>query len=396
MVKILTGVMLFLSLSQVWAQPRCESIFKASPVLDYGLFKKGYRPNYDYKVLIPDQSAVKDQCGLGTCHLYSWTSLLERDYKARTNEEIKISADYFSARHWLRKSLELLESDDIKLNLGLGEQVWMSRAAIQAYGIVPEGVWKSAKSFSSHPLSSRISGYITNIAGRARWERDQQGDDSKKKEITRKAKLQITKIFENIIGEFPKTFEYQGKTYTPQQFQTAFFNELDQPIVSMVVNHHRKESPSEYDDKSLQVVLTDLETVESTARSLLDQGLNVYLGYDHNSNYVEPLTGIMSLAAFEIPLGGGPLSRPQRDFYGLPTAGHAVQIVGYDFDPKTNQILKWKIKNSWGAAIGKEGYFHMDHDYFRAFAVSISFFKNPKITWPEVKTKIPIQSELPF
>ncbi len=394
--KILTGVMLFLSLAQAWAQPRCESIFKTAAVLDYGIFKKGYKPNFEYKVLIPDQSAVKNQCGLGTCHLYAWTSHLEHDYKARTHQELKISTDYLAAQHWLKNSLELLESDTSKLTLSLGSQVWMSRAAIKAYGIIPEGQWTGAKNFSSPPLSNRINEYITNIVGRARWERDQYSDDGQKKLITEKARLEILKIFKSTVGDFPQTFDYQGTVYTPHQFQKTFFAELEKPIVSMILNHGRKDRASQYNDKTLKVLLTDIETLESTARTLLDKGLNVNLAYDHNSVYVDSFTGIMSISAFEVPLDGGPLSRPQRDFYGLPVGGHAVQIVGYDLDSKTNRILKWKIKNSWGTAVGDKGYFHMENDYFRAFVMSISFFENPNVVLPEIKINIPIQADLPF
>ena len=131
MSKILTLGMLFLSFHPAFAQERCESIFslhvKTFEFPTYGVFKKGYKPNFEYKVLIPDQSAVKDQCGLGTCHLYSWTSLLEHDYKVRTHEDLKISAEYLSAMHWIQKSLELLESKNDKVGLSLGAQVWTSR-----------------------------------------------------------------------------------------------------------------------------------------------------------------------------------------------------------------------------------------------------------------------------
>ena len=400
MSKFLTWGMLFLSFQPAFAQIRCETVF-SSPVQSfelpaYGVFKKGYKPNFEYKVLIPDQSAVKDQCGLGTCHLYSWTSLLEHDYKVRTHEDLKISAEYLSAMHWIQKSLELLESKDDKVDLHLGAQVWTSRSAIINYGIIPEGVWAAQKNFSAPPFSNRITEYVTNIVGRAKWEKDQQSDELKKKMINEKARFQIYKIFQSTIGELPKKFDYQGKTYTPHEFQKAFFPELNKPLVSMMLKDSKKEAPFEYEDPYLKLIFTDFENLEATARHLLDKGMNVYLGYDHNPNYMDRETGVMSIAAFQIPQDGGPLSREQRAFYKLPIGGHAVQIVGYDFDPKTNKILKWKIKNSWGISIGDQGYFHMDNDYFRAFAYSINFFENSEIPLPEIKTKIPNQIDLPF
>jgi bleomycin hydrolase len=146
---------------------------------------------------------------------------------------------------------------------------------------------------------------------------------------------------------------------------------------------------------SYTVISANIDVVEKTLRKLLDQGQNVYLTYENDAQFVDSKTGIMSISMFEIPEGGEPLSREQREYFNIHSGGHAVQVVGYDFDPKTNKVIKWKIKNSWGENFGDHGYYHMYNDYFRHFVTGLSFYSNSKGT-PKIKKEDPVQLHLPL
>jgi bleomycin hydrolase len=84
----------------------------------------------------------------------------------------------------------------------------------------------------------------------------------------------------------------------------------------------------------------------------------------------------MSIDAFHVPDGAKPLPISVRRHYNLNGRGHAVQIVGYELDPSTGKVLKWKIKNSWGVDSGDNGYYHMYRDYFRTFVTGIAYFSD--------------------
>jgi bleomycin hydrolase len=42
---------------------------------------------------------------------------------------------------------------------------------------------------------------------------------------------------------------------------------------------------------------------------------------------------------------------------------HCMLIVGVDIDNE-GQPVKWKVENSWGADVGKKGYFVMSDEWF--------------------------------
>lgn len=373
----------------------CRSLFGDSR---YGQLREDFVPNTKYKVEVTEQSEIKNQCNLGTCHLYSWMSQLDQDRLARAKSPIQISHHYLSVSHWIRESIEKLDETEAKNDVAvqLGATVLGSRYSIFQSGIIPEQAWTGSRDFHVGALSGRISEYVQNIIGKAKWEIDQQVDKKKREQIREKAKMQIIALFENIVGEIPKTFTYEGKVYTPQSFQRTFFPELLDPMTIVAVSPDRKaETILQYETPYFKTISTDLDTVEQTARELLDQGRNVYLSYDHNSDFVDVKTGTMSIAAFNLPPGGGPLTREQRSYFRVAPGGHAVQIVGYDVDPKTNKVTRWKIKNSWGEKMGDAGYFHMYRDFFRAFVMSVSYYSDAGVQ-PEIQKVAPRQLDLKF
>ena len=44
-----------------------------------------------------------------------------------------------------------------------------------------------------------------------------------------------------------------------------------------------------------------------------------------------------------------------------PGGGHAVTIVGYSYDPRSNTGF-WRVRNTWGPNWGESGYFRIRMD----------------------------------
>ena len=46
-------------------------------------------------------------------------------------------------------------------------------------------------------------------------------------------------------------------------------------------------------------------------------------------------------------------------------------ISGYHIDILTNEILRWKVENSWGKSSGKDGYLIMTNDWMKEYTFQI-------------------------
>lgn len=57
------------------------------------------------------------------------------------------------------------------------------------------------------------------------------------------------------------------------------------------------------------------------------------------------------------------IEKAQRLEMGETSMTHCMLIVGVDLDAEGNPV-KWKVENSWGADVGKKGYFVMSDDWF--------------------------------
>ncbi len=327
--------------------------------------------NSDYKVLVKQESEIKNQCNLSTCHLHAWVTMLEHDYLKSNPHSIRLSTHYLSAKLWLKRSLDAIDNKH-KNSVTLEANVLESKKSIEEFGLIPDEIWQLNRNFQRAPYSDRMQEYIQNIVSRAKWDVEQEFDERAKKHIREDAKQKIRDLFESMIGPFPEQFEYAGKTYDPKSFMRHFFPTVAAPLARIGVNTFdtSANTVNKHESDSYNM---NINSVEKIVRQLLDKGETVYLSYDHNPHFVDTNTGIMSLSAFSYPKEAAPLSREQRNFCNHKCSGHAVQIIGYDYDLETNKVIKWKIQNSWGEQRGERGFYNMYNDYFHTYAIEISF-----------------------
>ncbi|AGH95240.1 C1 family peptidase [Pseudobdellovibrio exovorus] len=390
--KLLLAGLLILSFDYSLAAVRCSALF--TPL--FGTLRPDFKHNRNYTKELP-QGAIKNQCSLGTCHLHSWVSQLESTHKQRTGQNISLSTHYLSMLHWHDSVIRTLEADNNAVRTELGASVYGSRRIMLQLGLVPDAAWTFSRSFHEGPFATRMSEYLQNIVARAKARNATEINPEKKRQTIESAKAEIKRTFEEYIGGgFNMEFTYRNKKYTPRSFQQEFFPELSNPIVHVFVNANRRVKTEVDSNEFFTLVDTNINTVERLAKDLIDNGQNVYVAYDHNGNFVSGKTGIMSISAFNMPQDGRPLSRTQRDQLSIRDGGHAVQIVGYEIDPTTGRVIKWKVQNSWGREAGDNGFYHMYADYFRSFVSSITFYRNDKIQLPENEVHRTEQLELDF
>lgn len=378
---ILSALLFFLPFSAMAGAPLCSEVFQITHETPWGTLRSDFKHNTKYSVELQQGTSIKNQCNLGTCHLHSWLSHLERSYEMKSGEVLTLSNQYVSAKHWLQRSMQRLASPDKKFEVSLGAGPLVSRESLLQYGLIPEGVWQPKADFMVNPQAKVMNQYLENIIVRTKWQAEKSLDSAGKEAALNQGREQIRNLFRQMVGEIPENFMWRGKSWTPRDFAQSYFASFEGPTLQMIVNNNRKSTPQYKSTKQGSQLAVNLETLESTTRALLDKGEAVYLAYDHHAEYVDAATGIISIRAFHIPSYARPPTRQMRESFEANSGGHAVQIVGYEVDPRTNRVIKWKIRNSWGNKKGDEGFYHMYDDYFRAFAKSVTF---PEVLLNEV------------
>lgn len=350
------------------AQKCSNALFEAAPI---GALRPefSHSPRYTKEI---SQSRITNQCNLGTCHLYSWSNHLEANYFRRTGQEIHLSADYLSYMHFFASSIQALSrtTSDVKLNLGASAK--NSFHLIKTYGLLPESAFTIGPEFKSGAPSVQAKSMIQNYVARVQLELAKIQDPEKKQKAHRRRVIELEGLFAEMFGALPKQFQFEGKTHTIRSFTQEYFPEFNGKFTVYDVRHRGKGLLQMTQTWQTHEVRTlDRKAMDKLIISQIDEGKNIFLSYEHKHELVDAATGIMSIEAFNIPLKMLPLPKNRREQFKLNDGGHAVQIVGYEVSPLTGELVKIKIKNSWGEKKGDAGYYHMYRDYLHTFVMNL-------------------------
>lgn len=69
------------------------------------------------------------------------------------------------------------------------------------------------------------------------------------------------------------------------------------------------------------------------------------------------------------------MAKGDRLWYGASSATHAMLLTGVDFEAEGNPT-RWKIENSWGKDVGRDGYFVCSEAYFKEFVYEAVIHKD--------------------
>ncbi len=361
--------------SQSFAEGRLQCIDLFS--VHFGQLKPEFKNDTRYDVIVLDTVNIKDQCSTSHCHMYTWSAELENA------SGIQIANSYLDAMRLYDQALAALKSG--KTDLTLGSFAFESRNSIRKYGIVPESAWPGSKKFIEQPMYGHLEGALEAILVRVAWIAANTTADPASRAVKtfakEEARREILLMIENVTGKLPTDFVYENKTYTPRSFAETFFPELYVPIVDVRMQNALKVVERQKSGARISLKM-DFQKGEKMMRQVLDEGRALFLSYRHHRQFVDSKTGVMSIEAFAYPKMAAALSPSLMSRYSKWGGSHAVLVVGYELDPITGRVRKWKIQNSWGEGSGDRGYYHMYSDYFERFAWGFSFVKDDAIPLP--------------
>ena len=362
--------------------PNYKQLLLPAPI-PYGVvhpdFLKNHNDKYSTEILSP--APIKDQCATSFCHLYAWSAELENPAKIET------STEYVAAYYLFDSAVKAMYNGNIHFGSSLGAGPIDSLTSIRKSGLIPKEAWKGSTTFNRSAKMAQLLDTLQSIIVRTVEARQVFKNLDEQVQVNIEAYEQIEATITSFIGVLPKTFEYKGETFTPKSFAAKFFPEMSQPVIKISTGNDSPTFGKSTAD-GLELI-GSIDVIEKTAREILDQGKPVYMAYLHREQFVDVKSGIMSIDAFNYPVWASPTTPKERNAFSLWAGAHAVILTGYELDPATGKVIKWKIQNSWGAKAGDEGDFHMYDDYFKTYVLGITYLNDGRVPIPEHLQRVP-------
>ena len=299
-------------------------------------------------------TSVKNQYRSGTCWDFATLGFLESEILRKTGktydlcEMFVVNKDYMDcATHYVRmhgysQISEGGSCDDVI-------------DVIRRHGICPEDAMPAPGSLTGDSLANfrvffpelveRVSGVVREDAEEPlpHWR------DS------------VQALIDRYVGACPDSFEFEGKTYTPQSFAESLGLDLDDYVSLTSYTHHPFnqwfviEAPYKWRLKpSYNIPIDRLLDVLDRA---LDAGYTVAWGGDVTGDFSRP-TSVAALPDGVVPTQE--LRQQQWDDWQF-TYDHVMLIYGKAVDAAGKPY--YLVKNSWGEKYPYRGTWYMSRDY---------------------------------
>lgn len=118
---------------------------------------------------------------------------------------------------------------------------------------------------------------------------------------------------------------------------------------------------------------TSIQELEKWTKKSVDAGVPVWHGcdvgkwHDREKDMMD-----LSLIDYNNLLGVNfSFTKKERMEYGISCPTHAMTFVGYESNDQTNEILKWKVENSWDSKGPNAGYYGMTNKWFHEYVYEV-------------------------
>jgi bleomycin hydrolase len=339
---------------------------------------------------------------VGVCWIFAAMNLLRYYTQKKINvKSFEFSGPYLmfwdkfeKANYFLEKMIEFRERDyddrDLRHFLSQplpdGGDWYMFVNLVKKYGMVPASVMQhAAYSKDSTVHNTVISSKLRQYAAEIR----QMHKDGLALEQIQNERIKFTeelyKIMVVCFGTPPETFNwtyrnedkefFREKDITPQAFLEKYVDlDLDEyvclwsspmadtPYDQLFSVAHTRKMVGGQKHIALNI---PFDNFKSYALKKLKNHEPVLFSCDVGKDSLRKegllLKGIYNYdLLFQTHFG---LEKPQRLEMGETSMTHCMLIVGVDLDAE-GQPIKWKVENSWGADVGKKGYFIMSDEWF--------------------------------
>ncbi len=368
----------------------------------------------DDKVIVPDSTGfkftdvkvvkttpVRDQNQSGTCWCFSTNSFFEEEMMRKGLKPVDLSEMYTVRQCYLDKARKYVRMDG-QVNFAQGGAAHDVPYVIATYGAIPEeaypGLSYGEEKHVHGELSAVLKAYLDAVI---------RVPDRRLSTAWEKG---FTAILDAYFGEVPETFEYEGKTYTPQSFAESLGVNPDDYIEVTSFTHHPfyRQFALEVADNWLWGTMQNvpLDELKAIVDNAIDNGYPVAWGADVSEGGFKWRKGyaVIPVEKGAKDLTGTELSRwvqlsdkdRQDERYDIKgpveeitvtqesrqemydrketTDDHGMVIVGKAVDQNGNKY--YKVQNSWDTNQLYEGYIYVSEPYFLAKTMDIMVHKD--------------------
>jgi len=366
------------------------------------------RQNFTFSHLIDSPDATNQERS-GRCWLFSGLSTLALEAMRKLNlgtfELSEIYQMFWDKVEKANYFLEnIIESKEEPLNGRLvssllsdpvpdGGQWNMFANLVRKYGVVPKTFMpETANSDNSEPMNALLRTKLREYAKVLREMNEQEASTTALREKKGELMAEFYRMLCINLGVPPETFYWEWRDkdgvfnrrgdITP----VAFYNEyvgLDLDSFVSLINAPTKDKPFNklYTVKYLgnmvggrdtRYLNVDLKTLKKATVDMIKGNHAVWFGCDVGK-MLQTNMGAMDLSIYDYELVYGmkfQLDKAARLDYGDSEMTHAMVITGVDLDEHGNP-RKWRVENSWGAAIGDKGYMYMMDEWFDEYLYEV-------------------------
>ena len=313
------------------------------------------------------------QGNTGTCWCFSTTSFYESEIYRISGKTINLSELYPVYYEYIEKARRYINSRG-KSYLGEGSETNAVQRMMKIYGIVPfeayEGKPSEQTYYNHEDMFKEIKTYLHNCKEINFWDEEA-------------ILANIKAILNHYMGAPPKSFNYNGKKYTPNTFlKNVTKINTDDYVDFMSLMQKPYWSQQEYkvpDNwwRSEDYYNIPLDDFMTAIKNAIKNGYSMSIGGDVSESGYLSTHDVAIVPSYDIPSQYIDENARQFRFSNKTTTDdHAIHLIGYKIDKNGKWWFLIKDSGS-GSRNGKfPGYYFYHEDYVKLKMMSFTIHKD--------------------
>lgn len=354
----------------------CASILTIAALFS---FQEVYA-QYEFNPLVElSHTSVKDQCQTGTCWSYSTSSFLESE-AARISGHVVDLSEMATVRYTYPLKADMYIRYQGKHQFGPGSLCHDVINAVEGWGLCPQEVYTGLKNGATdHNHSDMDADLLATVQALAK-------KPSGKLDPSWRSNVDV--ILDSYIGELPKKFEYNGRSYTPESFRDHLGIDPDNYLNLSSFTHHPfgenfiLEVPDNFSHGEFYNI--PIDDLQRAVEAAVVNGYTVAWDADVSEKgfsfkhgvAILPKASEMDKLWKEVVEEQDVTQKSRQVGFDnqSTTDDHLMHIIGLSTDQ--NGAKYFVIKNSWGTGNKYGGLQYVSMPYFRAKTISVLVHKD--------------------